>query len=164
MARPVITRVRWWATPADAYASLADRWFSASMSMVVRMPSEGMPSSSQSPETPAPVPTSTTALAPTAAAIIRRAAPPPGPIGVQPSSSPRCRAFSAISLSATKSSAYPQLAAFCALMARPYSAHPHDPEHDISPETGLLDQGRVRVGPDGWLAPRGGTVNSSTPR
>src|SRR6185436_4148776 len=116
-----------------AYASLAARWFSASMSMGVRMPSEGIPSSSHIPDTPAPVPISTTALAPTAAAIIRSAAPPPGPIGVQPSSSPRRRADSTISLSATKSSAYPQLAAFCALMARPYSAYPHDPEHDSAP-------------------------------
>src|SRR5437763_1154760 len=44
------------------------------------------------PETPAPVPTSTTARAPTVAARNRSTAPPPGPIGTAPSSWPRLRA------------------------------------------------------------------------
>jgi hypothetical protein len=43
--------------------------------MVVRMPSDGIPDSNQSPETPAPVPISTTAFAALAEASIRNAAP-----------------------------------------------------------------------------------------
>ncbi len=63
-----------------------------------------MPPSSHRPETPVPVPTSATDLAPTEAASIRSAAPVPEDTGVMPSSSPRMRAWAVASSSAVKSS------------------------------------------------------------
>jgi hypothetical protein len=64
-----------------------------------------MPRSSQRPETPVPVPISTTARASRIEARNPRTAPPPEPIGVTPTSSARDRALARISSSATNSSA-----------------------------------------------------------
>ena len=76
-----MVRTRWGATPASMNASRASRWCSASMSTVVSTPSLRMPRSSQTPETPVPVPISTTERASRTDARNRSAAPPPEPIG-----------------------------------------------------------------------------------
>jgi hypothetical protein len=86
-------------------ASRAARWFSTSMSIVVSTPSSGIPRSRCTPETPVPVPISTTARAPIAAASTSRVAPLPGCTGVQPSSVARARALARTSSSGTKFSA-----------------------------------------------------------
>src|SRR3954452_9520932 len=98
--------------PASVKASLAARWCSASTSMVVSTPSAAMPPSRYSPETPAPVPISTTLRAPVAAASTRRVAPPAGPTGTQPNSRARSRAPRTTSSSFTNDSAYATLATF----------------------------------------------------
>src|SRR3954447_11038064 len=72
--------------PASLNACFANRWCSASVSTVVRTPSGRMPRSSQSPETPVPVPISTTARASIMDARNRNTAPPPLPIGATPTS------------------------------------------------------------------------------
>ncbi len=64
--------------PASASEALARRWCSLSASTEVSTPSGRMPDSSHSDETPAPVPSSMTDLAPRAAASSRRAAPVAG--------------------------------------------------------------------------------------
>src|SRR4051794_30755905 len=74
------------------------------------MPSAAMPPSRYRPDTPAPVPTSTTVRAPAAAASTRSVAPPAGPIGVQPSSRARSRAANSTSSSGTNDSSYDRLA------------------------------------------------------
>ena len=102
--------------PAAAKASRAARWCSVSRSIVVRMPSAGMPPSSQRPEAPAPVPISMTALAPVAAASIWSTAPTPLPTAGAPSSSPRWAASSTCSLGVTNSSACDHAATFWVLM------------------------------------------------
>ena len=67
--------------PASVKARLANRWWSVSMSTVVRTPSGRIPRIIHTPEIPQPVPISTTFLALSRAATNRRAAPPPAPIG-----------------------------------------------------------------------------------
>ena len=94
-----MVRARCGATPPSVNVSRASRWCSASMSTVVRMPSGRIPRSSQSPETPVPVPTSTTARAsmtePGSAAPPRRPrrspSRPPRPHGRAPPRAPRPR-------------------------------------------------------------------------
>ena len=58
-----MVRTRCVGTPASAKDWRASRWCSASMSTVVSTPSDRMPRSSQSPDTPVPLPISTTARA-----------------------------------------------------------------------------------------------------
>jgi hypothetical protein len=64
-----------------------------------------MPRSSQTPDTPVPVPISTTARASVTAARKRSVAPPPEPIGATPTSWARLRALTRTSSSLTNSSA-----------------------------------------------------------
>ena len=75
-------RRRWcaragWGCRPRRTSRLASRWCSASMSTVVSTPSARMPRSSQRPETPVPVPISTTARASRTEARKRSAAPLP---------------------------------------------------------------------------------------
>ena len=128
------------------------------MSIVVRMPSDGIPARSHRPETPAPVPISTTPWAAAAAAIIRSAAP--ARTHRRSRLIAAAAADSTTSVSVTKSSAYAQLAAFCALMVRPYSAGTHPAEDQSA--------GRIRDGSGshrmvGWLLGQA-QVNSLLPR
>jgi hypothetical protein len=73
-------------------ASRANRWCSASTSTVVKTPSACIPRISQTPEAPVPVPISTIALASSNEARKRSIAPPPGPIGLTPTSAACARA------------------------------------------------------------------------
>ncbi len=86
--------------PAAAKASRASRWSPGWTSTVVSTPSARMPRSRQIPDTPAPVPISTTALASSAAASSWRAAPLPGETGRTVASSDWARACSNTSSSA----------------------------------------------------------------
>ncbi len=104
-AAPAISRKRWVGMPTDRNALRATRWWSASMSTLVRMPSGCMPAKRARPETPEPVPISTTALARSTEARKVSALAPPRPIGVTPSGAAAARASAAASDSATKSSA-----------------------------------------------------------
>src|SRR4051794_9715240 len=111
-AEPLINRNRVGAMPASANASRAARWFSPSTSIETSWPSVAMPPGRYRPDTPAPVPTSTTERALVATASTRNSAPPAGPIGVQPSSYPRSRAAAMSSGSGTNPSAYARLVSF----------------------------------------------------
>ena len=82
----------------------ASLWSSGSTSMVVSTPSEPMPLSRHSPETPVPVPISATDFAATAAASILSAAPVAGDTGAMPSSMPRSLASAVCSSSPGNSS------------------------------------------------------------
>ncbi len=84
-ARPAIVRARTGRIRSSVNASFAARWCSASESMVVSTPSGVMPRSSHSPETPAPVPISATAVARRPAASTDSRAPVPGETAPQPS-------------------------------------------------------------------------------
>ena len=97
-------RVRAPGYPAASKALRASRWSSGSTSMVVSTPSEPIPPSRHSPETPVPVPTSATDFAATAAASIFRAAPVAEETGAMPSSMPRSRASAICSSSLGNSS------------------------------------------------------------
>src|SRR5690606_17627838 len=80
-ARPRINRVLPAGNPASRNARRAARWNSGSMSMDVSTPPSprpAMPRSRYRPLTPAPVPSSTTAFAPTVVARNRSAAPVDG--------------------------------------------------------------------------------------
>ena len=94
--------------PTERKASRAACWCSVSMSTLVRIPSGCMPANRASPETPDPVPISTTALACTTRARKVRALAAPRPSGETPNSTAVSRAAKAASDSATKSSAYAQ--------------------------------------------------------
>ena len=92
--------------PASVKASRASRWCSASMSTVVSTPSGRMPRSSQSPETPVPVPISTTARASSTRGEEAQRGAAAGPIGDAADLLGRGRGRRAsTSSSATKSSA-----------------------------------------------------------
>ncbi|SLI91018.1 Uncharacterised protein [Mycobacteroides abscessus subsp. abscessus] len=71
---------------------------------MVSVPSSRMPSSSHNPLMPAPVPTSTTARAPSSWAYMLSRAPTEGGTGAAPSSVARSRALTRISSSTTDSS------------------------------------------------------------
>src|SRR5690606_8566165 len=94
------------AIPASVNACFATRWYSDSMSIEVRMPPGAIPSNRCSPETPVPVPISTTLRAVTLAARKASIAPAPTLTGSHPMSAARSRAAAAWSFSLMNSSAY----------------------------------------------------------
>src|SRR5699024_2748736 len=88
-----------------------------SRSTLVRMPSACIPRNRASPDTPEPVPISTTARASKARASRVSMLAPPRPIGITPSDSAAAREAAASSASGTKSSAHAQDAGEGALLA-----------------------------------------------
>jgi hypothetical protein len=105
------------AKPASRYASRASCWRSGSVSTVVSTPSRRIPRSRWMPDTPVPVPISTTDFASPAAASSRSAAPVPGETGLRPAVCERARARMRASSSATNASANAQLACRLPVMA-----------------------------------------------
>ncbi|SHS73153.1 Uncharacterised protein [Mycobacteroides abscessus subsp. abscessus] len=85
---------------------MALRWCSGSTSMVVSTPSSRIPERSHNPLTPAPVPTSTTALPPDRRAKTLRSAPTAGVTGSAPRSTARSRAAATMSSSEMAPSAW----------------------------------------------------------
>jgi acetyl-CoA carboxylase biotin carboxyl carrier protein len=92
------------------------------MSTLVKTPSGCMPANNAKPETPEPVPTSTTARACTTLASRVNALADPRLIGDTPSCAARSRACAACSVSATKSSAKTHDAGFGATLGEVLAA------------------------------------------